>query len=866
MTRSRTGTAIVVAAVVAACGGRPSGSDGSVDVAPARWNCPNEWIPYVRGGCGPAVLLCAPGGGAVPGACDGIDTRHPRPIPDSDGGTTFYRGEDGGIRGAWPARDWVPDAGIARCPPGWGDRGDHGCAPQFSATCEIGAAALPGGACTPTGESSCPTTPYATLPVEAMGATIAHVRAGADSSTADGSETHPFATIAEGVTFAGANGWVRVAAGTYDARISLAGNTHIVGVCAARVTVRVTSPDQSALYASGASAVADVRGMTLEGGRPGVLIADGAHARLQNVRILRSTTHGVQVSGTGAQIELRDVVIREIASSPGGMMGRGVQIENGAAATLARLAIDAVRSRGVSASGLGTTVNIEDASIRSTVPGSELAAAFGVAALGGARLVATRVSIVDTTGIGVMCGSNSAIELHDAWINGSRPARANALASGIAVGAGSSVTGSQVTIGQNCCAGVLATQPRTRLVLEDSVVRDTVSDSNGTSGFGLQATAGALIVLRRTLVANNRDQGVDVLNPGSRATLEDVVVRDTRPQSDGTSGYGIEVAIGGALEAHRVVVERSGSAAVFVSDPGTTAQIDEARLGPTGDTSATGRGLSIQSGAVASMTRALVHDSRQVGIIAIGTDTALTLEDVSVTNTRTNPSNLGGHGLDVLDSAHVDLLRGLFAGNHEAGVVAAMNNASIDLRDVLIAGVEPSNLGGSGLVATATAFVIAHSVAVTNVRGIAIGSVPSRVEVGPPADSAIDLQDGFVRSTTTGAVRWEIRMGEPHVIDREVAYGLHAADSCRLDATRTVVDDGGYGFFATVAPMSLRDVVITRQLDAAGAIGRGTPNGSVEVIGDTRFDNADNAILRDVLLPSGSALPTPTPICPPGGC
>ena len=68
-----------------------------------RWTCPAGWVVGEHGGCGPAVLLCVPGGGAGQGACDGVDVSRPAMIALPDGGAVrgFYRLPDGGIGGAW---------------------------------------------------------------------------------------------------------------------------------------------------------------------------------------------------------------------------------------------------------------------------------------------------------------------------------------------------------------------------------------------------------------------------------------------------------------------------------------------------------------------------------------------------------------------------------------------------------------------------------------------------------------------------------------------------------------------------------------------------------------------------------------------
>ena len=165
---------MIVLACVTGCAEQPA--------ANPEWVCPSTWVRYTAGGCGPAVLLCAPGGGAAPGACDGLDLH--RGVPAGDGGVTFHLREDGSIGGGWhepgdpggpppadwspagvPAPDWRPAAGVSRCPEGW-RRADGACDPLLRSDCPTGSGPLPGGTCTPTAESDCPNSRFPEVPAE----------------------------------------------------------------------------------------------------------------------------------------------------------------------------------------------------------------------------------------------------------------------------------------------------------------------------------------------------------------------------------------------------------------------------------------------------------------------------------------------------------------------------------------------------------------------------------------------------------------------------------------------------------------------------------------------------------------------------
>jgi hypothetical protein len=167
----------------------------SQDPSQQRWTCPAGWVPSDRGGRGPAALLCAPSGGAAPGACEG----HPSTPPvftasDAVVHRGFACATDGTIVGGFPSLSdeeippsdfepspptgapspsFAPSAPRMDCPRGWVAR-DELCAPTLSMSCGPYAGPLPDDSCTATAD--CPSSPFADAPV---GAALRYVRADA---------------------------------------------------------------------------------------------------------------------------------------------------------------------------------------------------------------------------------------------------------------------------------------------------------------------------------------------------------------------------------------------------------------------------------------------------------------------------------------------------------------------------------------------------------------------------------------------------------------------------------------------------------------------------------------------------------------
>jgi hypothetical protein len=79
-----------------------------------------------------------------------------------------------------------------------------------------------------------------------------------------------------------------------------------------------------------------------------------------------------------------------------------------------------------------------------------------------------------------------------------------------------------------------------------------------------------------------------------------------------------------------------------------------------------------------------------------------------------------------------------------------------------------------------------------------------------------------------------------------------------IDATRAVLDNGGFGFFNASGAITLRQGLISRQSDGAGAVGLASTDGATTMEDVSFLDNATDAVTRRSDLPTASELPAPT--------
>ena len=843
-----------------ACGSRGT-SDAAADVrADAAWPCPAEWVRYDRGGCGPAILLCTPGGGAALHACDDVDISRPHDIALPDGGatTSFYRLPDGGIGGPWPSDDWVPDAGIPSCAAGWRRMADGTCDPALRLDCAAGSDPLPAGECTPTSERDCPTSEYADVSAETIGATVVRVRAGADPSGADGSEARPLTTIAQGVAAAGPDGWVLIAPGSFAETLVFVRGVHLVGQCAAHVTL-LGEPMGGGIglptvAARGGAARLDLRGMTLRGGGRGIDASGGARVTMRAVTIDGATEHAVLVSGAGTQLTGEGIRITStrVVDSEGGMALRSagggiIEINR---SSLVRNAIAAVYARDP-----GSAITIRATVVRDTQPASDGTFGIGVTSQFAGRVSAFGVVLANNRDSAVLAlGRGSRIEISDGAVTGTLRISRGSRGHGLHAATGATLIATRVLLAGNHSAGAIALGEAARLEISDSVVRGTRSQTDGTRGFGLHADDGGAVVATRVQLVGNRGAGAFSSYPAARLELTDSIVRGTVATPDPASGQGLDCERGAALIGTRVLVERNERSAVSSWDVGSRLQLTDSIVRGTllATNGASGFGLLCHQGATLIAERVLITQNRAAGVLGSGDGTQLVVTDSAVSGTLERRDGFGGYGMTTQFGATLSAARVLVANNRDTGIWG-VDGSSAMLADVVVdvVGRTIHDAFGAGVLATNGAHIRSSRLAIHDVHGFSLAAVPRLQTADTSSASASDL---FVAGVGPSGVSFTRLTSAP------VSYGLYAGAGCTLDASRAVIDTGDWGFFRSLGTLALRDAVITRQDHAAGATNDTSATAPLTLDNVVRTGNANDEILRDVDLVEID-LPPPPEAC-----
>lgn len=618
--------------------------------------------------------------------CGGDEpTVGPTDAGDAVDAGTDAAGEPEILEPAAPAPPASVDLGP--CPSGWIETVGEPveCLPwpaNASAACEGASALLPGTtACTPCGRP-CPAEGWPEdLPEQ--GVLYVHPEGTPDAA---GTRADPFDSPRAALALSAAGDVVALAIGTWNEIVHVPEGVTLQGACAEGSRLEAEAGPSSIVDVTRGGVV--LRELTIGGGQFGVGIHGRlASARLQSVLVEGATTHGIAV-WEGGTLDAEDVIVRGTLSRPGALdLGRGINVEGGSSARLVRAAIERNRDVAIFVAEDGSNLEMTDSVVRDTLAEE----ASGILGRGlevelGATATVERVVLERNHSAGIFAGDGAAIEIHDVRVIDTQPAAGvNPVGHGIDGAWDATVTGARVVVQGSAESGVDASEGG-QIVLEDLVVRDTgPRGSDGAFGRGLSAEGGARLEVRRALVEASHESGVFGGGTGTVLVLSDVVVRDTLPQvSDGEYGRGLSVFDSASLTAERLLVQDNRETGIgLIQTTATLRDVVVSRTSARDSDGAYGRGLVVQNGSVVTLERASVSECSEAGVAVIGAGSRLTALDLDVSDIASAPLG-AGRGLAVQGGATAELTRVRLARSREVGLFVSEEGSLVTGHDVLV--------------------------------------------------------------------------------------------------------------------------------------------------------------------------------------
>ena len=589
---------------------------------------------------------------------------------------------------ALPAAPAPPEpVSLGPCPEGWSLSADEPaeCLPwpvDAPAACEGASALLPGEAdCTPIG-LPCPAGDWADgLPDEG----VIFVRPDG-APDAPGTREEPLGSVRAALALAGPGDTVAVAQGTWDEAVHVPADVTLRGACAAGTLLWVSTHSGGTVVDVTRGGVV-VRDLAIGGAVVGVKVHGRlASARLESVLVQGATQIGIGV-WDGAALQAEDVVVRDTAPDPDSLNnGRGISVETGGTVELRRVALEHNRENGAIVRDEGSELAMTDSVVRDTqVEQSNGDVGRGLEASGGALATLTRVVLERNRTSGIFAALEAVVQLEDVRVLDTSVGNTADVTTGLLVLWDAAITGERVVVRGSAETGVSAAEGGL-VVLRDAIIRDTAPrPTDGLFGRALDVQGPSHVELDGALLEGNHEIAVFCGRPGAELVLTDTTIRGTRPQAaDDTFGRGISTRDGVSLTADRLLVQDSFEAGVALV--GTTATLrDLFVLGtqPRQADGVFGRGLVTQGGSHVTVERAVVEGNHEAGVAVLDEGATLVDLDLDVLDTASAP--LGpGRGLSVQTGGSAELTRVRLQSSREVGLFASEPGSSVRGTDVLI--------------------------------------------------------------------------------------------------------------------------------------------------------------------------------------
>jgi hypothetical protein len=297
------------------------------------------------------------------------------------------------------------------------------------------------------------------------------------------------------------------------------------------------------------------------GGRGyGVELEKGAAASLAFSAVVGNLESGVYAIDPSTAVDVSNSVIASTKAGKGKVHGRGLVVELGAAGTLAGSVLIGNHDIGASARNPGSTLTIGGSVIRGTLAqDSDGTHGRGVEADDGAKVTIAQSSILDNHGVGLVGSSKSSVDVRDTLIAGT-------LADASPGGPGRAVTvqtGATMTllgvVAQRSAQIAMVAGAGASLTVRGSLVEDTTAAADGTFGHGILAFDDALLVVDDVTVT--KSAGAALVFASSRGNVSHARIRG--------NAVGIHVQDGSTLQEVATVPEDPAESTVNVSTDST---------------------------------------------------------------------------------------------------------------------------------------------------------------------------------------------------------------------------------------------------------------------------------------------------------
>jgi hypothetical protein len=268
-------------------------------------------------------------------------------------------------------------------------------------------------------------------------------------------------------------------------------------------------------------------------------------------------------------VTVSDSIIRDTRLAGVVNCGRSFVVTTGAHAEIDRARIEIAAIGSILTADTGTSVAVNDSVlVASANPGS---GQYGrpMVAGGGASVSATRVLIDGAYGVAVAeRDPSTSLTLTDTAITNPTLLSSGTEGIGVQIETGSTASLERVVIDGAHTVSIFV-DTGGHMAITESAIRNGLSNARGRYGRGLHVQAGGIVSMDRSLIANTREEAIEVTGSGTTMTANDVLLDGVVP-SGGGFGLGLGAYNGAMVTANRLgVLHVAGAALAAVPDDGT---------------------------------------------------------------------------------------------------------------------------------------------------------------------------------------------------------------------------------------------------------------------------------------------------------
>jgi len=430
----------------------------------------------------------------------------------------------------------------------------------------------------------------------------------------------------------------------------------------------------------------------------GLMVTDAATVQIEHVLVDGNREVGLLALGE-AGLTATFSVIRGTKPNQNGDYGWGMQGSDAAVVTLSDCVLEGNTHVAVAAFHSETQLDLARTVVRETKPHEKGKLAMGILMQLGGKATFSGCLLEENADLGVaVFQPGSWAGLSGTVIRGTKLDKQGGFGSGVEVQKGGSATLLDCLFEGNAGAGVAAFDPGSQLGLSGTVVRNREPDEGGDSAIGLAAGAGALVEASACLFEANITGGVTIFNAGTRATLSDTVVRETKANGQGVFGYGVQVLQGASALLSNCLLEGNTEMGIVAFTSGTQVQLLDTVVRDTrpDQHGQFGRGLQVAMSAAATVSGCLFDENEQVGVVVAHPGTRVDFAGSVVRGTRPNQGDVFGTGVQVTEGAAVSLSGCLLEGNNESGIAAFDSGTEVELSATVVRDTSSHENGAAG--------------------------------------------------------------------------------------------------------------------------------------------------------------------------